>query len=92
MVNLTLVTVAGSFRHLLIDSPDSWENMKKGSDEEDEYAVLFVSNRQTDVTQRKACNYAILDSVCSSTICGKKWLTTYMNSLNRKEKGKTRGP
>ena len=45
MVNLSPVTVAGSFRHLLIDSPDSWENMKKGSDEEDEYAALFVSNK-----------------------------------------------
>ena len=53
MVDLSPVTVAGSFRPLLIGS---WENMKKGSDEEDEYAVLFVSNRQTDVTQRKACN------------------------------------
>ena len=88
MVNLSPVTVVGFFWHLLIDSPESWENMKKGSDEEDEYAVLFVSNRQIDVTQRKACKYAILDSACSSTICGKKWLTTYMNSLNRKEKGK----
>ena len=36
MVNLSPVTVVGSFRHLLIGSPDSWENMKKGSDEEDE--------------------------------------------------------
>ena len=75
-----------SFRHLLIDYPDSWENMKKGSEEEDEYAVLFLSNRQTDNTQWKACNYTILDSACSSTICGKKWLKTYVNSTNRKER------
>ena len=45
----------GSFRHFVIDCPDSWENIEKGSSEEDEHSVLFVRNRQTDDTQWRAC-------------------------------------
>ena len=84
----------GSFRHFVIDCPHSWENREKGYNKEDEHAVLFVRNRQTYDTQWRACvntyycNYAILDSACSSTVCGKKWLTTYMNSLDSTERGK----
>ena len=84
----------GSFRHFVIDCPHSWENREKGCNEEDEHAVLFVRNRQTDDTQWRAyvntndCKYAILDSACSSTVCGNKWLTTYMNSLDSIERGK----
>ena len=33
-------------------------------------------------------NYANLDTACSSTLCGKKCLTTYMNSLDSIERGK----
>lgn len=86
----------GSFRHLLIDCPDSWENMEKGSDEEDEHTVLFVSiNCITDTEKgehlkEKTQHHAILDSACSSTVCGKKWLASYMKSLNKKERGKIR--
>ena len=67
----------------MIDCPHSWENREKGCNEGDEHAVLFVRNRQADDTQWRACvntydcNYAILDTACSSTLCGKKRLTTY---------------
>ena len=84
----------GSYRHFVIDCPHSWENRENGSSEEDEHAVLFVRNKQSADTQCSAClntyecNYAILDSACSSTVCGKKWLATYINSLGSIERGK----
>lgn len=60
----------GSFRHLLPARPDNWENMAKINIEE--HAVLFTGCKTEELHRLgiEACNCAVLDSACSSTVCG----------------------
>ena len=63
----------GSFRHLLPACPDSWENLSKTTNVvEDENAVLFTGYNKEEVRRLgiDARNCAVLDSACSSTVCG----------------------
>lgn len=87
----------GSFRHLVAECPHSWESIPKSSGQkkhakvnitEDENVVLFTGYNKGDIVQLgiDAHNCAVLDSACSSTVCGKHWLENYVNSLNEKEK------
>ena len=65
----------GSYRHLLADCPDSWENMSKTNVTEIlTNPVLFTGNNIADVKQLayEAQNCAVLDCACSSTVCGQK--------------------
>ena len=49
--------------------------------------VLFTGNNLGDWKQdRDLGNCAILDSACSSTVCGKKWLDGYIDSLDQSDK------
>ncbi|KAL5019436.1 hypothetical protein ScPMuIL_003481, partial [Solemya velum] len=85
----------GSFRHLIRECPDSWENLSKVNiatvDSEtypEEHVVLFTGYNKPEVTQldMEASNCAILDSACSSTVCGKDWMENYVDSLSEEEK------
>ena len=81
----------GSYRHLLDDCPDSWENMAKVNvTEEEENVVLFTGYNKTDILRLgiDARNCAVLDSACSSTVCGESWLKEYMSSLDENIKGR----
>lgn len=87
--NTLLCNACGSFRHLIADCPDSWENNKPTSrvsvveDHPYEHAVLFTGNKD-DVTMLgiEASNSAVLDSACSRTVCGQNWLNDYLSTLS----------
>ena len=78
----------GSYRHLVRECPDSWENMSKiNNSAEEEHMVLFTGNNLGDCQQDMDLgNFAVLDSACSSTVCGKKWLDGYIDSLDKSDK------
>ena len=82
--------VCGSYRHLMKDCPDSWENIKKVNIVEDENVVLFTGYNKEEIYQLgvDARNCAILDSACSSTVCGQNWMDSYINSLNEVDRKK----
>ena len=82
--------VCGSYRHLMKDCPDSWENIKKVHLVEDENVVLFTGYNREEIYQLgvDARNCAILDSACSSTVCGQNWIDSYINSLNKGDRKK----
>lgn len=87
-----------SFRHLVVESPHSRDSTAEKSSgqkkhakvniTEDENVVLFTGYNKGDIVQQgiDAHNCAVLDTACSSTVCGKHWLEKYVNSLNEKEK------
>lgn len=82
----------GSYRHLLAQCPDSWENMAqvKLVDTEKEDVVLFTGNDRKHLQQfrQEAGNCAVLDSAASSTVCGEIWLEDYLSSLSDEDKHK----
>ena len=55
---------------------------------EDEHAVLFTGYYKDEIARLgvDARNCAVLDSACSSTVCGKLWLDGYLESLGRRTK------
>ena len=90
--NIFICRYRGSFRHLVAKWPHSWENMAntkvtekiaKVHIAEDEYAVLFTGHNKGEISQlgTDARNCAVLDSACTSTVCGEMWLDNYLNSL-----------
>jgi len=85
----------GSYRHLVADCPDSWENLSKvniAETEEDEHVVLFTGYQKENISQLAvdARNCAVLDSACSSTVCGETWLNSYIMSLPADEQAKVK--
>ena len=53
-------------------------------DKDDDIAVLFTGTdmRNTAELRTGTQNCAILDSACTSTVCGRKWIEAYKKSLN----------
>ncbi|KAL5015625.1 hypothetical protein ScPMuIL_007295, partial [Solemya velum] len=80
----------GSFRHLVSNCPDSWERLSKVNITEDEHVVLFTGDIKEDITRlgADAYNCAVLDSACSSTVCGANWMKNYISSLGDSDVGK----
>ena len=74
------------------ECPDSWENLRKVHVVEDENVVLFTGYNKAEVHQLgiDARNCAVLDSACSSTVCGEDWLGSYIHSLDEFDKKKVR--
>ena len=58
----------GSFRHLVANCPDTWENQPKVNVTENEHAVLFTEYNKYEIARLgvDARNCAVLDSACSS--------------------------
>ena len=89
----TLLTCSscGSFRHMMANCPHSWENMQERVNiTEEEEVVMFTGNVREDITRLgiDARNCAVLDSACSSTVCGQLWMRSYVDSLNETDKAK----
>ena len=82
----------GSYRHLLPACSDSWENMKKVNAVEEEHAVLFTGYNTEEVRRLgvDARNCAVLDSACSSTVCGDNWINNYIQSLDKNDRQKVK--
>ncbi|ESO92681.1 hypothetical protein LOTGIDRAFT_175676 [Lottia gigantea] len=80
----------GSFRHLIAQCPDSWENLARVNVTNEENVVLYTGNKAENVAKLgvEAQNSVVLDSACSSTVCGKTWFDNYVNSLDTGEKSK----
>ena len=73
----------GSYHHLMNECPYSWESLKVPSSptakvlmSEDTYerVCLFTGYRVDDILQLgvESRNCAVLDSVCTSSVCGEK--------------------
>ena len=78
----------GSYRHLLVDCPDSWENMTKVYTAEDEQMVLYmgcVTDENAEI-KTNSSDCAVLDSGCSSNVCGKLWLDNYLKNLDQEDR------
>ena len=74
----------GSYRHMFLDCPHSLNNMQKN----DVYfvrkqAVMFTGYNQTEIQHlgRESRNCAVLDTACTSTVCGDRWLQCYLDTL-----------
>ena len=84
----------GSYRHLVANCLDSWENLSKvnitESEQEADDFVLFTGYQKQNITElgNDARNCAVLDSACTSTVCGKTWLNRYVDSLSNDDKSK----
>ena len=78
----------GSYRHLLVDCPDSWENMTKVYTTEDEHVVLYtgcVTDKNAEI-KTNSSDCAVLDSGCSSNVCWKLWLDNYLKTLDQEDR------
>ena len=66
------------------------ERMAKVNITEDEHVVHFTEYHKGDIAQLgiDARNCAVLDSACSSTVCGEIWLANYLNSLDYENRRK----
>ena len=79
--------------------PDSWEKRNKGvlvSEEEKqekeltllvEDVVLFTSYNKDDVLHLglDSRNCAVIDTACSSTVCGNNWFQCFKSSLSESD-------
>ena len=63
----------GSFRHLVANCPYALGIKANVNVTEDEHAVLFTGYNKDEIARLSvdARNCAVLDSACSSTVCGK---------------------
>ena len=85
--NVLTCAACGSFRHLLGDCPDSWENLEKANickSKDNVDVILFTGGNKVDISElgNESRNCIVLDSACSSTVCGKQWLDLYLESLD----------
>ena len=64
------------YHNLLPECPHSLENMVKTNIVEEEHAVLFTgfNTEEGQRLRNNALNCAVLDSTCSSSSCGEKWI------------------
>ena len=70
--------------------PDRWDNSAKVNITEDEHAVLFTGYNKAEIARLgvDARNCVVLDSACSSTVCGRHWLDAYLKSLDSEDRDK----
>ena len=79
--NILTCLSCGSYRHMLSECPDSWENLSK---KESEKAVLYTGSIKCELAllTQESRNCAVLDSACSSTVCGERWMQCFLDSLD----------
>ena len=92
----------GSFLHLIKDCPDKVESVHvaeesaEGNDdvfENLEKLVLFTDNSsEMSRFTAETINSAALDTCCTSSVAGEKWLRVYLESLPKDLKGLVQGP
>ena len=76
-----------------LDSSDE-DNSKDESEEELYYTAVMYTTDRKDLSRftAEAINCGALDSCCTCTCAGKKWLTIYLNSLPEDMKKMVKGP
>ena len=86
----------GSYRHFLEACPHSYQNASRTqkvnvTDSTAESAtnniVLFTGYNMSKTGQlgEEAINCAVLDTACTSTVCGTRWLQSFLHGLSEKE-------
>ena len=88
-----LCKACGSYRHFIAQCPYSWENLQDPNvwivEQEEENVVLFTTSQShmgsISEIGIEARNAAVLDSECSSMVCGQEWMNEYKNSLNSED-------
>lgn len=59
---------------------------------EDEHVILFTGHNKPDIarlhTDARKC--AVLDSSCSSTVCGERWVEEYTKTLDHEDRTKVK--
>lgn len=81
----------GFFWYFVVKCLDSWENLLKVYIIEEEflveYVVLFIGFYKNEVSLFgiEVWNCVVFDSVCSSIVCGKIWLESYLSLLKESE-------
>ena len=97
-----LCNYCGSYRHMMINCPDSWENMGNRDTKVNiveqtgnyghgsEQVVLFTGFQQDSLREftKDAQNCIVLDSACSSNVCGREWMDTYLETLSPNDRSK----
>lgn len=75
----------GSFRHMVSDCPDAKQRSGEPSNDYRNSAVLYTGNIEcyTSELTQEAENCAVLDSTCSSTVCGQPWMDKYPATVTR---------
>jgi hypothetical protein len=81
---------------MIKECPDSWENIKQKDvnwledTQEEEAYLLFTGHHRQDLSVlcAEAQSCAVLDSACSSTVCGRAWLNDYISSLSGEDRKK----
>ena len=92
-----LCRACGSYRHLVAECPDSWENQspenvlqteqgedivcRTGEQQGESETFLSFSDNIANLRQETK-NAVVLDSGCFSTVCGKLWIEQYLSSLS----------
>ena len=78
----------GSYRHMVADCPHTWENMRKNKVYYVEEQVVMYTGYNQDEIQRlgnESRNCAVLDTACTSTVCGDKWLQCFLDTLTEEQ-------
>lgn len=74
------------------DTEDVYFNMGMmgtgSEDSEDVFLLTKLNNENTKRFADEARKSAVLDSACSSTVCGEVWLEDYLTSLNPEDRDK----
>ena len=86
--------ICDSIYHWARDCPDAYENKYAGVNNEPVNLFMgYVNDKENDDgfdrLQRlvnEASGYAVIDSGCSNTVCGSKWLEDHLNSLSDYER------
>ena len=89
--------ICGSWNHLSNNCPDqehteTFEVAENENSEDEECGVVLFTqeNGFFEVFTTDSINCAVLDSACSSTVCGKRWLSEFMKNLSELEKSKVK--
>lgn len=94
-----LCHICKSPEHLIASCPKNWNFLVNREDDhggevdsvEEEVvvmtsSVIVLADSLSQLTEKEG--HAILDTACSSTVCGQEWLKAYVNTLSETARGK----
>ena len=87
--NFKRCNICESINHYAYDCPDKNVKVEEINMTETEEAILFTSNDIEEVLLSvEASQSAVVDTACTSTVCGEDWLEDFENNLSKEEKKK----
>lgn len=94
--NTLLCRKCGSFMHFVRDCPHASSQGGQGSSQQDNKPVIrgkknevYYGNADESIKSisYEVRNHLILDSACSSSVCGQAWFDCFLDSLNDTDRG-----